>query len=247
VLAEPMTSLPISPHPHHGDAAPDRDGAPRPRRSSWRRRLARSILGLTGLVAIGNGAILAVSGLARSSAPGSAVAVPADVATIRNFAAVDATLWRGGAPGVEGYRALAAAGVVTVVDLRAEDDLDVPRDLLDDLGLSLVAIPMRDGQAPTPTQVQRFLDAVAESDGIVYLHCGAGVGRTGTMAAAYIVSRGGGAWGAVRANLAVGPPSLEQLAFAASLDGGSGHVSAPVVAVSRALDAPRRIWKVLEG
>jgi protein tyrosine phosphatase (PTP) superfamily phosphohydrolase (DUF442 family) len=202
---------------------------------------------LTGLIALGNGAILAVSGLARSTASGSSVAVPADVAAIHNFAAVDATLWRGGAPGVEGYRALAAAGVVTVVDLRAEDDLDVPTDLLDDLGLSLVAIPMRDGQAPTPTQVQRFLDAVAASDGVVYLHCGAGVGRTGTMAAAYIVSRGGGAWGAVRANLAVGPPSLEQLAFAASLHGGSGHVPAAVVAISRTLDAPRRIWKVLEG
>jgi protein tyrosine phosphatase (PTP) superfamily phosphohydrolase (DUF442 family) len=208
----------------------------------------RSVLGLTGLIALGNGAILAVSALARSTAPGSGVAVPADVAAIHNFVAVDATLWRGGAPGAEGYRALAAAGVVTIVDLRAEDDLDVPRDLLDELGLSLVAIPVRDGQAPSPTQVERFLAAVGASTGPVYLHCGAGVGRTGTMAAAYVVSRGGSAWGAMRANLAVGPPSLEQVAFAVSLDAGAtGHVPAPLVAVSRALDAPRRIWKALEG
>lgn len=243
-----MTPLPTSPLPHDDDRAPGRHHARHPRGSVRRRWLVRSVLGLTGLIALGNGAILAVSALARSTAAGSGVAVPADVAAIHNFVAVDATLWRGGAPGPEGYRALAAAGVVTIVDLRAEDDLDVPHDLLDELGLSLVAIPMRDGQAPTPTQVQRFLDAVSATTGRVYLHCGAGVGRTGTMAAAYVVSRGGSAWDAMRANLAVGPPSLEQVVFALSLDAGTtGHVPAPLVAVSRALDAPRRIWKAVEG
>jgi protein tyrosine phosphatase (PTP) superfamily phosphohydrolase (DUF442 family) len=238
VLAALMTFPPPSPH----------DGVPHHRHTAWRRWLVRSVLGLTGVLALGNGGILAVSALARGTAPGSGLAVPADVAAIHNFVAIDATLWRGGAPGADGYRALAAAGVVTIVDLRAEDDLDVPHDLLDELGLSLVAIPMRDGQAPTPTQVQHFLDAVSASAGPVYLHCGAGVGRTGTMAAAYLVSRGGSAWEAMRANLAVGPPSLEQVAFAISLDAGTtGHVPAPLVAVSRALDAPRRIWTSLRG
>ena len=68
------------------------------------------------------------------------------------------------------------------------------------------------------------------------------------MAAAYRVANGGNAMAAMRANLSVGPPSLEQLAFAASLDVGVGasKPNAAIVALSRTLDAPRRIWKVFE-
>jgi protein tyrosine phosphatase (PTP) superfamily phosphohydrolase (DUF442 family) len=219
----------------------------RPRR--WWTRLLRMIVGFAAVLLVGNLLILAAHGYVRTKASGGPVEVPAEVAAIRNFAAVDGTLWRGGAPSEADYRALAAAGVTTVVDLRAEHGLRIPDDLLADLGITRVAIPIRDGQAPTAGQVGRFLDAVDASDGTVYLHCGAGVGRTGTMAAAYSVSRGGDGVDAMRANLAVGPPSLEQLAFAASLDSGEApeRPNVAVVAVSRTLDAPRRIWKVFEG
>ncbi|WP_406215152.1 hypothetical protein [Streptomyces canus] len=44
----------------------------------------------------------------------------------------------------------------------------------------------------------------------MFVHCGAGVGRTGTMAAAYLVKTGEQS-SAVRRNLAVGPPSIEQI------------------------------------
>lgn len=209
----------------------------------------RSVVGLAAALVIGNATILAASALAKSTLPRQTIEVPADVAAIHNFVAIDARLWRGGAPGADGYRALAAAGVTTIVDLRAERDLEIPEVLLEDRGLTRVAIPIRDGQAPTPEQVQRFLDAVDASPGTVYLHCGAGVGRTGAMAAAYRVSRGDRGWDAMRANLAVGPPSLEQLAFAASLHAGQPAERPPaaLVAASRVLDAPRRIWKVVEG
>ena len=238
--------------PHEVDAVrPDLTGPARmsaPRR--WRRRILRLGLVLAAVLAIGNLTILAAHALARTTAHASAVDVPDDVAAIRNFEAIDATLWRGGAPSDADYRALAAAGVTTVVDLRAEHDRRVPRELLDELGLTLVAIPIRDGQTPTTVQVERFFEAVEHSDGAVYLHCGAGVGRTGTLAAAYTVARGGGGgWAAMRANLAVGPPSLEQLAFAASLDLGEQpkRPNVALVAMSRTFDAPRRIWKVIEG
>lgn len=168
---------------------------------------------------------------------------------VRNFRVVDEHLWRGAAPDEPVYRDLAASGATTIVDLRAESDVHVDAALLDELGLDLVRIPMRDGQAPTSRQVEQFLGAVARSDGPAYVHCGAGVGRTGTMVAAYLVKTGqANGLGAIRGNLSVGPPSLEQLAFAASLDGGDIHQPpTALVAASRVLDAPRRIWTRLTG
>ena len=114
-------------------------------------------------------------------------------------------------------------------------------------GLRIVSLPIRDGQTPTRAQIDEFLRVVAGSRGTVFLHCGAGVGRTGSVAASYLVATGQAS--GVRAtlrNLSVGPPSLEQIAFTMRLHGDRAeHANVLVVAASRMLDAPRRIWTVL--
>ena len=117
-------------------------------------------------------------------------------------------------------------------------------ELLADLGLSRFHLPVRDGQLPTAEQAARFVEIVEASDGIVYVHCGAGVGRTGAMVAHYLTTTGETSSSeALRRNLAVGPPSLEQILFAARAGGSEYERPGTIVTgLSRVLDAPRRIW-----
>jgi protein-tyrosine phosphatase len=191
---------------------------------------------------LGNLGILVASKWAEST---TTVTRIESIDGIDNLEAVDAKLWRGAAPTEVGYRNLAAAGTTTIVDLRAEEGLEADNALVESLGMRLIRIPVRDGQTPSSSQIAAFLEATQQSEGTVFVHCGAGVGRTGAMVGAYSVANGElNGPGAVRRNLAVGPPSLEQLAFVAGLDDDAGierpHVA--VRAVSRVLDSPRRIW-----
>lgn len=204
-------------------------------------RVMRNVfLILLAFIATGNLAILGANLLARATV--EQIDVP-EISGVDNLAAVDDHLWRGAAPTADGLRGLAEHGVKTIVDLRAERDVRVNERLLDDLGLDRVSIPVRDGQAPPTEDVDEFLRVVSMSKGRVFVHCGAGVGRTGTMAGAYLVGmKGVSSFEAVQRNLAVGPPSLEQIGFVSELDGGVETPSTPLTLMSRVIDGPRRIW-----
>ena len=69
----------------------------------------------------------------------------------------------------------------------------------------------------------------------------------GSMAAAYLVATGqANGLDATVENLAVGPPSLEQLAFSMGLSGtDADRPPLPVTIVSRILDGPRRLFTQL--
>ena len=160
---------------------------------------------------------------------------------IRHLRAVDDQLVLGAQPTAADYVALADQGVRTVIDLRAGTTAG-PRvddaEFLGSLGIEYASLPVTDGHAPSPELLEEFFTAVEASPGRAYVHCAAGVGRTTSIEMAYR-NRLGMEHG-VRQQLAVGPPTIEQIWFVASLrNRGPTTVPAVVNMTSRALDAPR--------
>ena len=69
----------------------------------------------------------------------------------------------------------------------------VPREWVNDAGLLAVNVPVPDMEPPTDRQLDHLLDTIrrANASGMgVAVHCGAGLGRTGTVLAAYFVNQG---------------------------------------------------------
>jgi atypical dual specificity phosphatase len=67
-------------------------------------------------------------------------------------------------------------------------------------GFAHLVLPIRDFYPPTQSQLQRaveFIDAAVAAGGACAVHCGAGLGRTGTVVAAWLVRRGSSAGEAI--------------------------------------------------
>ena len=165
---------------------------------------------------------------------------------ITHLRMVDDKVLFGGQTTPTEYAQLAEHGVTRVIDVRGPQRFDQSnRDdpaVLDRLGLEYVALPIADGHAPTPAQIRRFLQLVDEADGKVFAHCGGGVGRSTSLAAAYEASRGQDP--SVLEQLAVGPPTIEQIWFVGTLrpNHPQHHISPVVAVLSRIVDAPRTLW-----
>jgi uncharacterized protein (TIGR01244 family) len=164
---------------------------------------------------------------------------------ITHLRMVDDKLLVGGQTTIEEYRELADHGVTLVIDARTGSQADQGTDdpeALARLGIDHAAVPIPDGRAPTPAQVRRFLDLVESADGRVFAHCGGGVGRSTSLAAAYEAAQGQDPSAAEQ--LAVGPPTIEQVWYVGTMRADRPeHGISPVVAVvSRAVDVPRTAW-----
>jgi protein-tyrosine phosphatase len=118
-----------------------------------------------------------------------------------------------------------ARGITAVVNMRTEFD-DRRAGIAPPRYLHLRVV---DDQAPTVEQLHEgcaFIEDELAQGGVVYVHCGSGIGRAATMAAAHFISMGEteqGAWALirkVRPFIRPTPPQLRQIErFAAALAG----------------------------
>lgn len=122
-------------------------------------------------------------------------------APIRRVSQITPSLHVGGQYRRRGWPRLASRGITAVVNMRVEFDDN-------DAGIAparYLHLPTVDDHAPTLDQLRtgaEFITQEAAAGGGVYVHCGSGVGRAATMAAAYLISTGlteGQAWSSIRA------------------------------------------------
>lgn len=115
--------------------------------------------------------------------------------------------------------ALAGSGVRLLVNLhrRPHDPARLGRH-----GLREVHLPVADFAAPSPEQTERGVDAIlgaAAAGEAVAVHCGGGLGRTGTLLACFLASSEDlDAEEAIRRLRAARPGSVETPAQAAAVD-----------------------------
>lgn len=122
-------------------------------------------------------------------------------APLRSVSEIQPQLHVGGQYRRRGLGRLASRGITAVVNMRIEvDDRE--------LGIAperYLHLPVEDDHAPSLEQLRTGVDFIAQEiaqGGSVLIHCGSGIGRAATMAAAYLISTGltkEEAWARIRA------------------------------------------------
>lgn len=120
-----------------------------------------------------------------------AMAEKIPVAGVGNFGEVTPTLFRGAQPSERGFESLAKMGVSIVVDLREGDQVQREQKEVTALGMKFVAISWNCTE-PKDEYFSKFLSLLRNNPGKkVFVHCHAGVDRTGMMIASYRMAEQG--------------------------------------------------------
>lgn len=109
---------------------------------------------------------------------------------IPNFHQVTERLYRGGQPADGAWKDLSKLGVMTVVDLRRPGEHSTSAESIAVVaaGMRYVNFPIDGFETPTSTQIASVLPLLDGPES-VFVHCKKGRDRTGTVIAAYRISR----------------------------------------------------------
>src|ERR1700694_3731864 len=110
------------------------------------------------------------------------------IAGIHNAGKTTDVLYRGAQPNEQGLSELKKLGIVTIIDLRAEDreKVEWERKRAESLGMRFIYIPVNGWSAPTDQQVVQFLSLLHDNPGQkIFVHCRFGVDRTSVFIATY--------------------------------------------------------------
>lgn len=104
---------------------------------------------------------------------------------IKNFGQMDERFYRGAQPLEGDYQALKDLGITTIIDLR-EDAEGYSKTIAESLGMKYYNVPMSGWKYPKDSVVDEFMKIVDNAEtGKFFLHCKAGIHRTGVLGAVY--------------------------------------------------------------